>query len=251
MNIPKTFLDEEVRCGFMVPTQIKQFWVAELEVLSEIDRICTKHGIHYFADWGTLLGAVRHGGFVPWDDDLDIVMKREDYQRFLSVAKDEMHEGFCVQTYMDMKPGEWLFMGKVMSSERACFEPDYMRRFYNFPFIACVDVFVLDYVYADIKKEERRRELCLYLLAFAESIVSGNIKGEQIEKIIHIIHDRWQLEIEKKKDLIEMGRYIYELIEKQFAASKDEESECLCQLFPWGLKGVAPMYPKYLYEQSI
>ena len=100
MNIPKTFLDEEVRCGFMVPTQIKQFWAAELEVLSEIDRICTKHGIHYFADWGTLLGAVRHGGFVPWDDDLDIVMKREDYQRFLSVAKDEMNDGFCVQTYM-------------------------------------------------------------------------------------------------------------------------------------------------------
>lgn len=65
---------------------------AELQILAEIDRICKKYNIRYFAEWGTLIGAVRHGGFVPWDDDLDIGMLREDYERFKEVAKDEFRE---------------------------------------------------------------------------------------------------------------------------------------------------------------
>ena len=80
------FFRDEVRNGFYIPTAIKQAWAAELEVLQVIDQICAKHGIEYFAEYGTLLGAVRHGGFVPWDDDLDICMMREDYNRFRAVA---------------------------------------------------------------------------------------------------------------------------------------------------------------------
>ena len=48
-------------------------------MLDVIETICRKHDITYFADWGTILGTVRHGGYVPWDDDMDICMKREDY----------------------------------------------------------------------------------------------------------------------------------------------------------------------------
>jgi len=109
MKIPDSFLLDEVRCGFMVPAPIKQAWAAELEVLAEIDRVCRKHNIKYFADWGTLLGAVRHGGFIPWDDDLDIVMKREDYDKFMTVARFDMDEGFDVQTFRNQND-YWLFM---------------------------------------------------------------------------------------------------------------------------------------------
>ena len=67
-RLPIDYFRDEVRNGFFVPTAIKQAWGAQLKVLDVIDSICRKHNITYFADWGTLLGTVRHGGYVPWDE---------------------------------------------------------------------------------------------------------------------------------------------------------------------------------------
>ena len=66
---------------------------ANLKMLKEIDRICRKHQIQYMLDAGTLLGAVRHKGFIPWDDDVDLVFTRENYERFAQVVRKELPEG--------------------------------------------------------------------------------------------------------------------------------------------------------------
>lgn len=69
-----------------------------LDMLIEFDALCTKHQLQYWLDSGTLLGAVRHQGFIPWDDDIDLAMPIEDYNKFLKIAKNELSSEIFLQT---------------------------------------------------------------------------------------------------------------------------------------------------------
>jgi len=78
--------------------QLRSCQLKQLSILEEIDRICQKHHIDYWLDGGTLLGAVRHHGFIPWDDDIDIAMREEDVKRFTRIAPKELKKGLFLQT---------------------------------------------------------------------------------------------------------------------------------------------------------
>jgi lipopolysaccharide cholinephosphotransferase len=77
---------------------LRQSQLVMLRIMKIVDHICKKHEINYWLLGGTLLGAVRHGGFIPWDDDMDIGMLREDYERFIKVAKEELPEDLFFQS---------------------------------------------------------------------------------------------------------------------------------------------------------
>lgn len=68
------------------PEEIRQI---QMSILDEISKICEENGLRYFIAYGTLLGAVRHQGYIPWDDDMDIAMERKDYEKLLSILKDD------------------------------------------------------------------------------------------------------------------------------------------------------------------
>ena len=82
---------------------------ADLTILKEIDRICRKHKIQYLMDAGTLLGAVRHKGFIPWDDDADVAFTRENYEKFKTVVRDELPEGMEFLEPDQMQGGKAFF----------------------------------------------------------------------------------------------------------------------------------------------
>lgn len=99
------------------------------EMLREIDRICRKHNIRYWLCSGTLLGCVRHGGYIPWDDDLDIEMMREDYERFLKILPNELPPHLKLQTH-ETDPGYFFCFAKVRDTRSFLSETnDYDRIF--------------------------------------------------------------------------------------------------------------------------
>lgn len=78
---------------------LRKAQLAQLEMAKKVKEICDANGIQYFLDSGTLLGAVRHQGFIPWDDDLDIGMLRKDYDKFISIAQEALGDQYFLQTW--------------------------------------------------------------------------------------------------------------------------------------------------------
>lgn len=77
--------------------KLEDIWAVEQEILDEIHRVCTENGLRYSLAYGTLLGAVRHQGFIPWDDDIDIMMPREDYDRLREIWSAKAKPGFILE----------------------------------------------------------------------------------------------------------------------------------------------------------
>ena len=98
IDFPQDFLMSETECGYVVTEEMKKIRLVQLELLCELKRVCRKYGLTYYADSGTLIGAVRHQGYIPWDDDIDVVMKRKDYSTLLRVASEEFRHPFFLQT---------------------------------------------------------------------------------------------------------------------------------------------------------
>ena len=147
----------------------------ETEILEEIDRLCEKHSIVYYLAGGTLLGAVRHRGFIPWDDDIDVAMPRNDYERFRDICLSELDERFylhCPQTDKNY----WLPFAKVRKKNTLFEEKNLVDL--NVSKEIFVDIFPLD----DTKKEnsliKRFRALKIKLLS-SEMISRIGIKTRE------------------------------------------------------------------------
>ena len=85
------------------PKVLRKLQLAELEVFKDFIKICDENGLSYFLFAGCAIGVERHKGFIPWDDDIDIWMKRKDYNRFIEIIKKELDSTFCICHYSTLE----------------------------------------------------------------------------------------------------------------------------------------------------
>lgn len=169
MNVDESFFQGEEREGFYIEPKMKRFWAAQMEVLEEIRRICDKHHIKWFADWGTLLGAVRHKGMVPWDDDMDICMLRDDWFRFMEVAPEELGPFFELRNvYNDTEQDN--VIARIITGRHINFDEDYLERFHHCPFHAGIDIFAVDYIPRNAKLEKDWIDMVNLIISMSASL---------------------------------------------------------------------------------
>lgn len=129
------------------------------ELLKFFDSVCAKHDIEYWLDFGTLLGAARHGGLIPWDDDLDVGMLREDYYRFLEIFPEELEKCDLKYVVATFKKADW-DRDSPRWYQINCKHPEYTGKFVG------IDVFPYDYItnfddgYIDRFHDKIRPDFC-------------------------------------------------------------------------------------------
>lgn len=191
----ESYFQDEIREGFKIEGMMKRAWAAQIEVLEIIDAICRKYDLVYYADWGTLLGAVRHQGFIPWDDDIDIAMKRQDYMRFIEIAQKEL-PGECsiFSVYTEAEYTE--VFARVVNSRTISFEEEHLKKYHGCPYIVGVDIFPLDRM--PVGKEEKDIQMKLLEIIY-EAINKKNI--QEYNNLIHEIEILCNVKFDTEKSL--------------------------------------------------
>lgn len=176
--------EEEKIANYTVSNQMKKVWKVELRMLDEVDRICRKYGLTYFFVHGSLLGAVRHKGFIPWDDDLDIAMLREDYDRFLTVAQGELAEGLSLHTAATEKDVFWGGFARIRDARTTAIGTREMGHKGNLGI--WIDILPIDTATADEKKFYRQQ----LRIRHCHRLLSAKIYGKDFKEFADM--KRWQ-----------------------------------------------------------
>lgn len=183
------FLQEEERSGYMIPASMKAVWAVQIELFQEFHRVCRKHGLRCWFAAGSLLGAIRNKGFIPWDDDIDLFMLREDYERLKEVAASEFSEPYFLQHH-DVEADYFRGHAQFRHGETTAILPDDLGQGFNQGIF--LDVFILDGFHQE--RWEKVRARCnrirdrlsrRYRGRFVPGMVTPNVRF--LDAIVHFL----------------------------------------------------------------
>ena len=243
MQLEREFFYDEVRDGFYIPGIIKRFWAYELTILSEIDRICKKYNIPYYADGGTLLGAVRDGQFIAWDDDIDIMMLRKDYNRFAQIAKKELSEELSFNSLEVNKDCEEL--AASVGKQVVGFAAELLRKYHEYPYAGSVDIFIVDELENDSELEEHR-SLVLKRILFLIEAIEKNGKSKAVLKEINEIEKILKIQVDRRTALKPQLRRVMDTIFQEF---NGREGDQLAIMQFYAFLGTCK-YPRSAFDKS-
>lgn len=236
MIFPDSYFEDEVREGFYVPGLMKRAWAAQLEVFDCVREICEKHHIRYFAEWGTLLGTIRHGGRILWDDDLDLCMLREDYNQFRSVASQELPEECW---FLDNLSSEEFDnpVSRVINSRVYVLEGEALEKYHGFPYVAGVDIFWLDNLPPTKAEEKELHRRVRFLYAFIDKIKCGEFTPgasgvQEMNYYLQKMESDWNVSFDRNRPI---KPQLYALLEKMCSSYTTEEVRELTNIPVWAV----------------
>ena len=221
-------LDEEVIEGHLVTVETKKLWAVEMDLAKHLLDVCARHNLKIWATDGTLIGAVRHNGFIPWDDDMDFCMMREDYDKLIEIGPSEFKEPYFFQSFYTDEHS-WGAVTKIRRSDTAIIEKgwEYRKEFNRGVFI---DILVLDAVPDDRKKLDKS-----YRKVF---LLRGWLKQYEMWKPKYFsIRTRMKLFALKFFFILVKPEKVHRRIEKMLASNSIKDNENCALLDYYALEG--------------
>lgn len=220
IDFPIEYFDDEVREGFYLPPIMKHCWAAQMEVIKAVDDVCSKHDIKYFIFSGTLMGAVRHGGYIPWDDDVDICMLRRDYDKFLKVAKSSLPDRYYIRNvYTD--PTYRQCFTRLSNDDSLGFNDEFWKKGHGFLCTAGIDVFPLDYIPADRDKLNEKVYDTKFLFTLAANYDEFGLNDE-VKWQISVVEKKYNINLVKDDTL---PQQMFILMDEEFRKTRRYESK--------------------------
>ena len=184
VQFDKDFIKEETKCGFHIEEKRKKIWYVQLDLYKKIRSVCEKYNLNLIVIGGTALGAVRHGGYIPWDDDLDVALTRDDFEKLVKVARKEFREPYFFQYALSDK---LIFCpwARLRRTDTTGIVRTQCNHVYNNGIF--VDIFIFDKIPDDkvkLKKLTRRVAFYQHLLRNYFHYNSTNKKYAFIKKIL-------------------------------------------------------------------
>lgn len=223
MEFPKEYFQGEYREGFFVSEMMKRAFASQLEVLDAVRNICTKHQIRFYAEWGTLLGAIRHQGFIPWDDDIDIAMCRDDYTKFTQVAPNELPNDYQLITVQSSTEHNSL-IARVVNQSGMHLDDISLDTLHGCPYVVGIDIFVHDYIPRDPNEQNIQRTL-ISLIETVLQQLAHQIPDELIAELIEPIQEVTGVTLPKQPSALIHA--LHQLIDRIGAMYRPDESDAV------------------------
>lgn len=223
INVPADFFREEVRSGYTVSELMKRVWASYIKIYDAVRTLCEANDIMIYAMFGTMLGAARHHGFIPWDDDMDIGMLRSDYMKFIQLSGQLPYPYSVKSIYTQEAFSQFHAVVTNSRTPRLEWEDERIREFYGCPFIVGLDIFPLDYIPADPNKK-KLQEL-IYKLGYSLAHTEENDRsGDEFAQKLMLMQ---QYTGYKFTDDAPLMPQIYKLTDAVAANCKREDADSL------------------------
>lgn len=226
LHFDESYFQEEEKEGFVVSSMMKRAWAAQLELLEEIKRICKLLEISYFADWGTMLGAVRHQGFIPWDDDLDIGMLRKDYMIFIEKAPKLLEHWYELKS-VNYDPTHDIVKARLINGRHMNFERSFLEKFHNCPYVVGIDIFPVDNLPVDKNKEDELIKSLKFLLKVEASIPEEPPYGEEIIDLMKDMEKTFGVQVNYGNRLRHEVKKVFDSLSAYYMDERTPEVTCM------------------------